>query len=85
MTAEQLTKQAEIAKSGFRREELCGQDFTGSVILHAQGGESWATTFEPVMGATIQLHQFAEPCGTHAPLAMRRSPALSGRAQTLLA
>ena len=70
MTAEHLTKQAEIAESGFRTEELCDQDFTGSVVLHAQSGESWAATFEPVMRAAIQLHEFAEPCGTHAAVAM---------------
>jgi hypothetical protein len=44
MAAEQLSKQAEIAKSGFRKEELCRQDFTGSIVLHAQGRESRAAT-----------------------------------------
>ena len=85
MATQQLAKQAEIAKRGFREEKLCRQDFTGSVVLHAQSGESWAAPFEPVMRAAIQQHQFAEPSGTHAAVAMSRSPALSGRAQTLLA
>jgi hypothetical protein len=85
MATEQLAKQAEIAKSGFRREELCRQDFTSRVVLHAQSGESWAAPLEPVMRAAIELHQFAEPCGTHPAVAMSGSPALSGRAQTLLA
>jgi len=85
MAAEQLTKQAEIAKSGFREEEPCRQDSTGRVVLHAQGGESWAAPFEPVMRAAIELHQFAEASGTHAALAMSRSPTFSGRPQTLLA
>ena len=85
MAAEQLAKQAEIAKSGFRGEELSRQDFTGRVVLHAQSGESWAATFEPVMGTAIQLDQFAQPCGTHAALPMSRGPALSGRAEAVLA
>ncbi len=48
-TAQQLAQQAEIAKRGFRREELCGQDFPGGVILHAESGELRAASFEPIV------------------------------------
>src|SRR5437763_1589074 len=72
-TAQQLAQQAEIAESGFRREELRGQDFPGGVILHAQSGELRATSFEPIVRAAVELHQFAEPRGTRAALAMRGS------------
>ena len=85
MAAEELAKQAEITKGGFRGEELRSQDFTGSVVLHAQSSESWATTFEPVVRTAIQLDQFAEPSRTHAALAMSPSTAFSGRTETLLA
>src|SRR5215831_12204242 len=85
MATEQLTKQVEIAKSGFRREELGRQDPARGIVLHAQGGESWTTTFEPVMRATIELDQFAESSGTYTALAMSRRPTLSGWAETLLA
>src|ERR1700687_3277279 len=76
-TAQQLAKQAEIAESGFRREELRGQDFPGGVILHAESGELWAASFEPIVRAAVELHEFAEPRGAHAALAMSGSTALS--------
>ncbi len=83
--AQQLAKQAEIAESGFRRKELRGQDFAGGVVLHAQSSEARSAAFEPVVRAAIELHEFAEPCGTQAALAMSRSPAFSWRAKTVLA
>ena len=74
---QQLAKQAEIAESGFRGEELRGQDFAGGVVLHAESGDSRVAAFEPVVRTTVELHQFAKPRGTHA--------ALSRRAQAVLA
>ena len=37
--AEQALEQVKVAFGGFRREELSGEDFAGSVVLHAQSGE----------------------------------------------
>src|SRR5450755_2876029 len=82
---QQLAKQAEIAKGGLRGEELCGQDFAGGVVLHAQSGEPWAAAFQPVVRAAVELHEFAEPRGTQASLAMRGSTAFSRRTETVLA
>ena len=75
--AQQLAKQAEIAESGFRGKELRRQDFAGGVVLHAQSGEPGSAAFEPVVQAAIELHEFAEPCATHAALAMSGSTAFS--------
>jgi hypothetical protein len=82
---QQLAEQAEIAKRGFRRKELRGQDFAGGIVLHAESRELRATAFEPVVRAAVELHEFAEPRGTHAALAMSGSTALAGRAETVLA
>ncbi len=60
VAAEHLFKQAEIAESGFRGEELGGQDFAGGIVLHAESGELRATAFEPVVRAAVELHEFAE-------------------------
>src|SRR5713226_7424935 len=85
VAAQQLAKQAEIAESGFRREELRGQDFTSGVVLHAQSGEPRAAAFEPVMRAAVELHKFSQPRGTQAALAMSGSSAFARRAQAVLA
>src|ERR1700722_5482507 len=49
VAAQQALQQAEIALGSFRGEELCGQDFAGSIVLHPQSGEQWAAAFEPVV------------------------------------
>src|SRR5229473_1851349 len=85
VTAQQLAKQAEIAERGFRWEELGGEDFTGGVVLHPESGKLGATSFEPVVRAAVELHEFAEPSGTHAALAMSGSTALSRRAEAVVA
>src|SRR5258705_1708681 len=82
-TAQQLAQQAEIAKRGFRREELCGQDFPGGVILHAESGELRAASFEPIVRAAVELHEFAEPRGAHAALTMSGSTTLARRPATV--
>jgi hypothetical protein len=80
-----LAKQVEIAESGFRGEELRGQDFPGSIVLHAESGEPGAASFKPVVGTAVELHEFADPCRTEAALAMSRGSALSGRTDAMLA
>jgi hypothetical protein len=84
VAAEQLFQQAEIAESGFRGEELGGQDFAGGVVLHAKSGELGAAAFEPVVWAAVELHEFAEARGTHTALAMSGSAAFSRRPETML-
>src|SRR5216684_8957962 len=76
LAAEHLFQQAEIAERGLRREELGGQDFAGGVVLHAESGELRAATFEPVVRAAVELHEFAEASGTQAALAMSGGAAL---------
>ena len=49
MAAQQLAKQREIAESAFGGKELGGQDFSGGVVLQAEGGEARAAALEPVM------------------------------------
>src|SRR5260370_908785 len=83
--AQQLAKQAEIAESGLRGEEPSGQDFAGGVVLHTESGEPRTTAFEPVVWAAVKLHEFAEPSGTCAALAMSASTAFSRRAEPVLA
>ena len=85
VATQQMAEQAEIAESGFRREELRGKNLSGGVVLHAESGKVWAASFQPVVRAAVELHEFAKPRGTHAALAMRGGPALSRRAQTVLA
>ena len=85
VTAQQLAKQAEIAEGGFCGEELRGQDFAGSIVLHTQSGELRAATFEPIVGAAVKLHEFAEARGTQAALAMSGSAAFSRRTQSVAA
>src|SRR5712664_4464532 len=83
--AQQLAKQAEIAERGFRRKELRGQDFAGGVVLHAKSSELRATVFGPVVRTAVELHEFAEACGSQAALAMSGSTAFSRRAEAVLA
>ena len=82
VTTHELTQQREIAQSGFRGEELCRQDFSGGIVLHAQGGEAWTASLEPVMRRAVELHQFSDSSRSQAALTMRRGTPLSGRAQT---
>jgi hypothetical protein len=76
--AQELTEQGEIAGGGFGGEELGGEDFSGGIVLQAEGGEARAAAFEPIMGGAIELHQFAFPGGTQTALTMGGSAALSG-------
>src|SRR5271169_120591 len=79
---QELTEQGEIAGGGFGGEELGGQDFSGSIVLQAEGGEARAAAFQPIVGRDVELHQFAFASGSQTALAMSGSAALSGRAQT---
>jgi hypothetical protein len=79
------TKQAQLAEGGFGEKELRGEDFSGGMVLHAEGGEARAASLEPVVGAAVELPEFAEPCRTHAALAISGSAAFSGGAQTVFA
>jgi len=74
VAAQEAVEQAEIALGSFRGEELSGEDFAGSIILHAQGGEEGAAALEPVVGRAVELHEFAFAGRAQAALAM------SGRA-----
>ena len=67
---EQALEQAKVAFGGFRGEELSGEDFAGSVVLHAESGEARATTFEPIVRAAVELHQFAFASDAQTALAM---------------
>jgi len=82
---QELTEQREIAGSGFGGEELSGEDFSGSIVLQAEGSEPGAAAFEPIMGGAVELHQFALASGSQTALAMSGSTTLSGRAETGLA
>ena len=82
---QQLAEQGEIAGGGFGGKELSGEDFTGSIILQAEGGEARAAAFEPIVGRAIQLYQFALASGAQTALPMSRSAAFARRAQTGLA
>jgi hypothetical protein len=83
--AEQVLEQAEIAFSGFCGEELRGEDFSSGVILHAQSGEARAATFEPVVRAAVELHEFAFAGGTRTALTMSGRAAFAGRSETCVA
>ena len=85
VTAEQLAKQAEIAESSFRGEELGGEDFAGGVVLHAESGEQGAAAFEPVMRRTVELHKFTDARRTQAALAVSGRASFTRRAQAALA
>ena len=79
VTAQQALQQPEIALGSFRREELGGEDFAGSIILHAQGGEQWAAAFEPVVRRAVELDQFALTRRAQTALAMSGRSALARR------
>src|SRR5579864_800749 len=83
VAAQHLFEQAEIAESGLGEEELGGQDFAGGVVLHAESGELRAATFEPVVRAAIELHEFAEASGTHTALAMSGISDVTRRTETV--
>ncbi len=78
---QQLTEQGEISGGGFGGEELSGQDFSGGIVLQAEGGETRAATFEPIVRRAIELHQFAFACRAQTALTMGGSAALPGRPQ----
>jgi len=75
----------EVAFGGFRQEKLGSQDFSGSVVLHAQSGEAGAAAFQPVVRRTIELHQFPDASDARAALAMSGSPTFARRAEAGLA
>ena len=50
VAAQEALEQAEIALGGFREEELRGENFARSVVLHTQCGELRAAPFQPVVG-----------------------------------
>ena len=79
-TQEAVLQQAEIAWGSFRGEELSGEDFAGSIILHAESGEQGAATFEPSVGRAVQLHEFPFASGSQTSLAMSRGTAFARRA-----
>ncbi len=83
--AEQALQQVEIACGGFCGEELGRENFSGSIVLHAQSGEARAATFEPVVRAAIELQEFAFARGAQTALAMSGSAAFAGRAKAFLA
>jgi len=85
MATQQLTEQREIAEGGFGREELSGQDFSGGVVLQAEGGKSGTAAFQPVVRGTVELHQLAFTSGSQTALAMSGSAALAGRTDARLA
>lgn len=81
LAAQEALEQAKVALGGFRGEELGGQDFAGSIVLHTQSGEQGAATFQPVVGRAVELDQFAFARGAQTTLAMGGRSALAWRAQ----
>ena len=75
--AEHALEQVEIAFRGFGREELGREDFAGSVVLHAESGKERAAAFQPVMGRTIELDEFAFTSRGWTALAMSGRTALA--------
>jgi len=75
----------EIAFSGFREEELSGQDLAGGIILHAKQGEARTAACEPVVRAAVELHEFAFASHTQTALAMSGRTALARGAVAFLA
>jgi len=80
VAAQEALEQAEIALGGFRGEELSGENFAGSVVLHAQSGEQRAAPFQPVVGGAVELHQLAFAGRAQTALAMSGRAAFAGRA-----
>ena len=85
VAAQEALQQAEIALGGFRGEELGGEDFAGSIVLHAQSGEQGAATFEPVVGRAVELNEFAFASRAQTALAMSGRSAFAWRAEALAA
>src|SRR5271169_1107878 len=83
--AEQALQQGEIAFGGFCQEELGREDFAGGIILHTQSGEARATSFEPVVRAAVELHEFTLTGRAQTALAMNGSAAFAWRAEALFA
>ena len=83
--AQQALQQVEIAFSGFREEELSGQDLAGGIILHAKQGEARTAGCEPVVWAAVELHEFAFASHTQTALAMSGRTALARGAVAFLA
>src|SRR5713226_1582818 len=82
--AEQALEQAEIALGGFCGEELGREDFAGGIVLQAQSGEARAAAFEPVVGAAVELDEFALARRAQAALTMSGSAAFARRADAFL-
>lgn len=80
VAAQQALQQPEVALGSFRGEKLSGQDFAGSIVLHAQGGEQRAAAFEPVVRGTVKLDQFALTSRAQPALAMSGRSAFARRA-----
>jgi hypothetical protein len=51
--AQQAVQQVKVAFGRFGEEEAGGEDFAGSIVLHAQSGETRA--FQPVVRRAVQL------------------------------
>src|SRR6185437_9118239 len=83
VASQEALEQVKIALGGFRGEELRGEDFAGSIVLHAQGGEQRAAAFEPVVRRAVQLHEFTFAGRAQAALAMRGRAAFARRADAV--
>jgi hypothetical protein len=81
---EEAVEQAKMAFGGFREEELRGEGLAGGIVLHTESGEPWAAAFQPVVRATIELHEFAFASDAQTTPAMSRSTAFAGRTEILL-
>ena len=79
VAAQEALEQAEIALGGFREEELRGENFARSVVLHAQSGELRAAPFQPVVGGAVELHKLAFAGRAQSALAMSGRAAFAGR------
>ena len=79
VAAQEALEQAEIALGGFRGEELSGENFARSVVLHAQCGELQAAPLQPVVRGAVELHKLAFAARAQAALAMSGRPAFAGR------
>lgn len=77
---QEALEEVKIALGGFRGEKLSGQDFAGSIVLHAQSGEQRAAAFEPIVGRAVQLHEFTFTSRAQTALTMRRWTAFARRA-----
>jgi hypothetical protein len=83
VTAQQALEQAEIALGGFRGKELSGEDFAGSIVLHAQCGEQRAAPFQPVVGGAVELHKFPFAGRAQTALTMSARLAFTGRSDAV--